>query len=263
MTTDPKITAVSVAAKSYIYLSQRTAFIYGRNTPYNDWSMLICEEGLVDYSVGTHSGRAQAGDIVLCPPGEVLQREALTTISFHFAVFEIEAFCNQDKTPFPYFGKFTLHNEIQFSLLSDSLKKSKEWISLKYTEHLITDILYQIIRERKPNKSNKITDPLIEEAVQYIHTHVFEEVSTQSAADHVGLYQSQFTRRFQKEMGISPSRYIIGLRMKKVLRMLTETKEPLEQIAHQCGYQNEFYLSRVFSKEIGMSPSRYRHMHQV
>lgn len=264
MTKNENLTAVSVVAKSYIHLSQRTAFVYSHNTPYTDWSLLICEEGLVDFRVGEHTGRAQAGDIVLCPPGEILQREAITTMAFHFAVFELHAFIQQRKVDFPYFGKFTFRNKVQFSLIVDLLKKSQELISFSYTEHVLTDIIYHIIRDRNtPEPSNIPLDPLIAEAVKYIHTHVFDHVSTQATADHVGLYQSQFTRKFQKAMGTSPSRYIVKLRMEKVLKLLTESEESLEQIACQCGYQNEFYLSRVFSKEMGMSPSRYRHMHQV
>lgn len=265
MTTNIKLTACSVKAKSYIYFSQRTKFFYSDSTPHDAWSLLICEGGLVDYRVLNQNGRIQAGDIVLCPPNEVLHRKALTTMAFHFAVFELSAFSDQEQVPFPYYGKFTFHNKTQFSLIVNNLKESIESVSMKYTEHLISDVLYHIIQEKNSHrqKPNHMPDPVISKAIQYIHEHVFDEVSTQSAADYVGLYQSQFTRKFQKAMGIPPSKYITKMRVQKAMTLLVETEEPLESIAYQCGYQNAFYLSRVFSKEMKMSPSSYRHMHQV
>lgn len=263
MSVETQLTSCSTKIKSYIYLSQRTAFIY-RDVPFEDWTIMICEDGLVEFRVGSHSGEARAGDIVLCPPGEVLHRKAMTTVAFQFAVFELHSFSGNTAIPFPYIGKYTFPQMPQFLWFADKLRSSREIISLSYTEHLLSDLLYQIVREKTiRNKQTKPTDPVMTEAVRFIHQHVFDEVSTKSAADHVGMYQSQFTRKFQKEMGTSPSQYIAGLRLQKISALLVETDDSLESIAHQSGYQNAYYLSRVFSKAMKMSPSHYRNIHKV
>lgn len=82
-------------------------------------------------------------------------------------------------------------------------------------------------------------------------------------AQHVGLSSSQFTRKFQKVMAVSPSKYITRLRMQKVCSLLIESDDTLEKIAKNTGFRNAFYLSRVFSKELGMRPSHYRRPHRV
>ncbi|WP_176706603.1 AraC family transcriptional regulator [Paenibacillus hemerocallicola] len=264
MSAVPPFTSCATKLKRYIHLAQRNAFVYSPDAPYDDWTMLICEDGLVEYRVGNRSGEARAGDIVLCPPGEVLHRNALTIVSFQFAIFELRSFSEEKEIPFPYYGKHSFPQMSQFLVFAEKLKSSRELISESYTEHLLNDALYQIVREKTiRQKQKKATDPAMAEAVRFIHQHVFDEVSTKSAADHVGMYQSQFTRKFQKEMGTSPSGYIAGLRLEKIAALLVETDDSLEKIAHQSGYQNAYYLSRVFSKAMKMSPSQYRRIHQV
>jgi AraC-like DNA-binding protein len=198
------------------------------------------------------------------PPGEVLYRKALTTIAFHFTVFELHCFSENSAIPFPYYGKYTFPQISSFLTYVEKLKSSREIISLRYTEHLLNDVLYQIVREKTiRSKQQKMTDPAMAEVVRFIHRHVFDEVSTKSAADHVGMYQSQFTRKFQKEMGTSPSQYIAALRLQKISALLVETDDTLATIAHKTGYQNAYYLSRVFSKAMKMSSSQYRNLHRV
>ncbi|GAA3412063.1 helix-turn-helix domain-containing protein [Paenibacillus hodogayensis] len=109
----------------------------------------------------------------------------------------------------------------------------------------------------------KPRDAAIDEAVRYINERACQSISMQSVASLVGLSHSKFTRKFQKELGISPVKYWTGIRLHKVRQMLVETDDSLETIAEKCGYQNAFYLSRVFSKEMGINPSCYRSTHRV
>jgi transcriptional regulator GlxA family with amidase domain len=135
---------------------------------------------------------------------------------------------------------------------------------LRYSEHLITDILYQYIGERAvKRKEMRPRNEAIVEAVRLLNEQACQSISMQSLAELVGLSQSQFTRKFQKEMGLSPVKYLTGIRLNKVRQMLSETDESLEAIAELSGYQNAFYLSRVFTREMGMTPSRYRSTHRV
>lgn len=264
MSNAPPLTFCATTVSRYIHLAQRQAFVYNPERPYDEWSMLICEDGLVEFRVGDRSGEARAGDVVLCPPGMVLHRKALTTVSFQFATFALRAAAQEQEIAFPYYGKYSFPHLSQFLLFAEKLRDSRELISASYTEHLLNDVLYQIVREKTiRNKQKKAADPAIAEAVRFIHQHVFDEVSTNSAACHVGMHQSQFTRKFQKEMGTSPSAYIAGLRLEKIAALLVETDDTLEKIAQQSGYQNAYYLSRVFTKAMKMSPSQYRRMHQA
>jgi len=65
---------------------------------------------------------------------------------------------------------------------------------------------------------------------------------------------------FQKEMGLTPLKYMTDLRMKKAKSMLLAdwTREySVAEVAAECGFSDALYFSRVFKKYYGCSPSEF------
>lgn len=65
---------------------------------------------------------------------------------------------------------------------------------------------------------------------------------------------------FQKEMGMTPLKYMVDLRMKKAKSMLSAawTREySVAEVAESCGFSDALYFSRVFKKYYGCSPSEF------
>ncbi|MGJ8725310.1 MAG: AraC family transcriptional regulator [Roseibacillus sp.] len=61
-----------------------------------------------------------------------------------------------------------------------------------------------------------------------------------------------------KELGRSPMKHVIFLRMQKACLLLGTRKDKIETIAHEVGYDNPFTFSTTFKKWIGRRPSEYR-----
>jgi AraC-like DNA-binding protein len=245
------------------YSKDRTSFRMPEET-YEGWAIIASEKGAYRYAVGEEKGEAKVGEAVLCPPGIALHREMLETMDFHYLQFRLRALSSEGPIEFPHFGKLVFRDTARFLSTLAALRESRDNVSLRYSEHLITDILYQYIGERAVRrKEMRPRNEAIVEAVRLLNEQACQPISMQSLAELVGLSQSQFTRKFQKEMGLSPVKYLTGIRLNKVRQMLAETDESLEAIAEWSGYQNSFYLSRVFTKEMGMTPSRYRSTHRV
>ncbi|MBD2844184.1 helix-turn-helix transcriptional regulator [Paenibacillus sp. IB182496] len=55
---------------------------------YDSWVLFAVVEGRFRYRIGTASGEAAFGDVVLCPPGMLFEREVLEPLSFHFYRFD-------------------------------------------------------------------------------------------------------------------------------------------------------------------------------
>jgi AraC-like DNA-binding protein len=75
---------------------------------------------------------------------------------------------------------------------------------------------------------------------------------------------SEHLRRLcRHEMGRSPMHHLIYLRMQAAARMLAESEEKVETIAHNVGYKNAFAFSNTFKQWVGWRPSDYRSKHRT
>jgi len=77
-------------------------------------------------------------------------------------------------------------------------------------------------------------------------------------AKTLGLHYNYFSIIYKKEKGITPINAINTYRIKNACKMLKFTNKSIKDIAHNCGYTDELYFSRMFSKKMGMSPTAYR-----
>ncbi|WP_395014775.1 AraC family transcriptional regulator [Dongia sp.] len=72
------------------------------------------------------------------------------------------------------------------------------------------------------------------------------------------LSESQFRKRFVKLFKISPSKFINRIRVQTAAKLLLSSKEPISEIALQCGFCDQSYFTRQFSHFFGLTPKRYR-----
>ena len=57
---------------------------------------------------------------------------------------------------------------------------------------------------------------------------------------------------------LSPSQYIISVRLNKAKELMRSPFLSLEAVAQESGFSSPQYFSRVFKKETGMTPYAYR-----
>ncbi len=96
------------------------------------------------------------------------------------------------------------------------------------------------------------------EVVEYLHTHVAEQISTPDLAEMAGLSTSHFERRFRLAFGVSPRQYLIRVRVENASRLLRETDRTITDVAHACGFYDHAHFSRSFQRIMNMSPTSYR-----
>ena len=88
--------------------------------------------------------------------------------------------------------------------------------------------------------------------------HMAEDFKLDQLAVQAGVRKFYFTRLFKNAMGVSPSRYLLTLRMDEARRLLRETKRSVVDVALDVGYANPSHFARFFRRETGLSPSDYR-----
>ena len=76
--------------------------------------------------------------------------------------------------------------------------------------------------------------------------------------EHFHLTPAYVSGIFKNETGELLSDYIMRVRIEEAKRLIRETDDTLENIAHRVGYLNAKILSRTFKKREGILPSQYR-----
>jgi len=103
---------------------------------------------------------------------------------------------------------------------------------------------------------------VVEKVIHFIKTHLSEDLSRVTIANHVFLNPDYLTRIFKKELGIGISDYLFQERIKIARELLTNTDLSISVIASHVGYTNFSHFSRMFKKETELSPYDYRRLYR-
>jgi len=77
------------------------------------------------------------------------------------------------------------------------------------------------------------------------------------------LSKSQLYRKIVALTGLSPNDFIKEYRLKKSLRILSETQRTISEIAYDSGFNSPSYFSKCFQKRYGISPTNFLQLKQV
>ena len=107
------------------------------------------------------------------------------------------------------------------------------------------------------------TKTYIEQAEDYINSHLSQDFTRQDIADHVHLSQNHLARLFKRETGMSIADYITQERMKLAFDLLQNTDLPVGDVSLRVGYENYSYFLTLFRRITGMRPSEYRRQYRT
>lgn len=104
-------------------------------------------------------------------------------------------------------------------------------------------------------------DPL--RSVQgHIIDHLDDDLSLERLAERASMSPRHFARCFRREVGVTPARYVLRLRLESARRMLEDGHDSLERVAAQCGLGSTETLRRLFVQELEVTPRDYRQRFQ-
>ena len=101
-------------------------------------------------------------------------------------------------------------------------------------------------------------DAVIARCQLWAAAHYDEPAPVAAMARLGGMSERSLVRRFQRATGMSPIQYIHAIRIEEAKQMLEATKEPVEAIAHDLGYEDASFFVRLFKRDVKLTPSQYR-----
>ncbi|ODT17815.1 MAG: hypothetical protein ABS35_24975 [Kaistia sp. SCN 65-12] len=102
------------------------------------------------------------------------------------------------------------------------------------------------------------TELPIAPAIEALRARAFDSIDLSRFAEEFGMSPATLRRKFIAATGVPPKAFQLRLRLDRAKEMLAISNAGIEAIAHQTGFEDAFYFSRIFAQHEGMSPSSFR-----
>jgi AraC family transcriptional regulator len=76
-----------------------------------------------------------------------------------------------------------------------------------------------------------------------------------------GRHPVYVARAFRRHFGRSLGEYARDLRVAHAARLLTRTRDPLVEVAFECGFSDQAHFARWVKRRIGVTPGQIRALH--
>jgi transcriptional regulator GlxA family with amidase domain len=100
----------------------------------------------------------------------------------------------------------------------------------------------------------------IRELQIWIAEHLATRLSVEALADRMAMSVRNFERVFTREVGTTPSQYVLQMRVEAARRQLERTDRGLKQVASTAVFDSVDVMRRAFVRLLGITPSRYREL---
>ncbi len=226
---------------------------------------LFVIDGVEQITINGETRELRRGDIALVPEF-VPHRLAIAPDCAkcrHF-IAHILTEVSSVNNPFAGFAQPFFRSDFPESLASDLLMIAE--LTRKNSD-LATTLMTEIIRRlmiaecRKGQfslKSGSLRDARIYKAREFMRENLQRNISIAEIAASVQLGEVRFRALFKAELGMSPSSYLLRLRVSRAAGDMIRLNCGLKEAAFRCGFTNISYFCVAFRRVMRMTPSEYR-----
>jgi AraC family transcriptional regulator, alkane utilization regulator len=116
----------------------------------------------------------------------------------------------------------------------------------------------QNLPDREVSGLSALKDPIVREALEWIHAKPAHPWTVSQLAIQIGLSRSALAARFTQLVGQSPMKYLTDWRLQLASRQLQDTDDSIAKIAIEVGYESEAAFNRAFKRLVGVPPGVWR-----
>ncbi len=98
----------------------------------------------------------------------------------------------------------------------------------------------------------------LEQVFNYVEQNHTREITLAEIAKAAHFSVYHFTRFFKETTGMTFTQYLNNYRINKAIKFLTETSDPITEIAFKSGFESIKTFNRVFKQLKGCSPSAFK-----
>ena len=137
-----------------------------------------------------------------------------------------------------------------------------------FDDHLVNRVCEQVLTDRVRSPTDRQRLPLrarlgvqnakVLSIIELMEGNLSEPLSLIEVADHVELSRRQIERLFRSEMGRSPARYYLEIRLDRARHLLIQSSLPVVEVAVACGFVSASHFSKCYRELYARSPQQER-----
>ncbi|WP_159885158.1 helix-turn-helix domain-containing protein [Paenibacillus puerhi] len=216
---------------------------------------------------------AQKGDMVVVLPNDLHSTASSSLAQFERVLINFHPdFLREGDRKVLEHPPFQESTMVRFSLkeqaeveriLLQILEECKEQPPLweSSVDHLLNDLLIRAHRSVHSIQSPRSTHPMhqkVTEIASFIHQHYMEPLSLLETAKTFYISPAYLSRIFLKLTGLHFSEYIRVVRIREAQLLLRSSKQKVQTIAEQVGFEHISHFNKAFKTYTGVPPLQYR-----
>jgi transcriptional regulator GlxA family with amidase domain len=149
-----------------------------------------------------------------------------------------------------------------------SLDMMLNLIGQDFGDNLVNKVCEQQLTDRVRNPHDRQRLPLrarlgvqnakVLSIIEVMENNLSEPLSLVEIADDAGLSRRQIERLFRQEMGRSPARYYLEIRLDRARHLLVQSSMPVVEVAVACGFVSASHFSKCYREVYNRSPQQER-----
>ncbi len=149
-----------------------------------------------------------------------------------------------------------------------SLDMMLNLIDQDFGENLVNRVCEQALTDRVRGPHDRQRLPLrarlgvqnakVLSIIELMEGNLAEPLSLLELADSAGLSRRQIERLFRQEMGRSPARYYLEIRLDRARHLLVQSAMPVVEVAVACGFVSASHFSKCYRELYNRSPQQER-----
>ena len=149
-----------------------------------------------------------------------------------------------------------------------SLDMMLNLIDQDFGENLVNRVCEQALTDRVRGPHDRQRLPLrarlgvqnakVLSIIELMEKNLSEPLSLLEIADGADLSRRQIERLFRQEMGRSPARYYLEIRLDRARHLLVQSSMPVVEVAVACGFVSASHFSKCYRELYNRSPQQER-----
>ena len=118
--------------------------------------------------------------------------------------------------------------------------------------------LVSVSRDLRTPSAENITFEGLQNVVEYVRGHLTDSIRVADLAAVADCSETQLERRMKKVFGVTPTQYILRVRVEAAASMLRDTTDSIASIAAACGFYDQPDFTRRFARLTNETPAQFR-----